>query len=238
MQAVILAAGKGVRMKPLTNEIPKCMVKLKGKPILERIMENMIEAGVNEIILVVGYKKEIVEKYFGNEFKGAKVKYVVQEEAKGTAHAAKMAEKEVYGEFLISNSDVLLAGQDYKKAIEGIGKGKADGIIIARESEEPWKYGVLKVKGIKVEGIIEKPARGKEPGNLVNAGVYVFKKDFMQSVKETKISERGEFEIVDSIKDYISKGKKVEARVCGKFVDVSSIEDVKAAEEKPESEMP
>ncbi len=230
MKAVIIAAGKGVRLKPITEQIPKCMVAIKGKPMLELIMERIIGAGAEEINLIVGYKKEIIEDHFGAEFNGVKLNYFVQKEQKGTAHAVSLAEKYVGEKFLVANGDVLTSTANYKKLLETDEFEKVDGLILARKVNDPWRYGVLKTEEKKVRDIIEKPLPGEEPGNLINAGIYRFKQDFFESIKETKLSERNEYEIVDSIKNYMAKGKDVEFRMCeGTCLDIGDLDDLKRA---------
>ena len=108
MKAVILAAGKGVRLRPLTDNVPKAMVKLKGKPLLEWNMEILKECGIGEILIVDGYRKEALEKYFGNSYKGIPVKYLFQEKQLGTADAIRLADKFVKGDFLVLSTDVIV----------------------------------------------------------------------------------------------------------------------------------
>lgn len=239
MQGVVFAAGRGVRLKPITDEIPKCMVSVKGKPILERIMEKMVKVGVEEIELVVGYKKDIVEEHFGPEFSGVKINYFVQEEQKGTAHALSLVEEQIKDKFLVTNSDVLTIERNYKKLVETDEFEKVDGLVLARTVKDPWRFGVLKTDAKKILDIIEKPSPGEEPSDLISTGVYRFKKDFFESVHETQLSSRGEYELVDSIKNYISKGKLVEYKPCeGTCIDIATQEDLEKANEMPKEMFP
>jgi bifunctional UDP-N-acetylglucosamine pyrophosphorylase/glucosamine-1-phosphate N-acetyltransferase len=237
MQAVIFAAGKGVRLKPITDIIPKCMVKIKGKPLMEWILDTITSLGIEEIYLIVGYKKEIIENYFGQEYKGAKINYIVQKEQMGTAHALSLAEKFAKKTFLVINSDVLIGKNDMKKAIETDEFDQADAIILGKKVTNPWRFGVLKTEGNKIIDIVEKPKIGEEPSNLINSGIYRFDPDIFKAIKETNKSIRGEFELVESIKKYIAKGKNVEYRMIeGMFIHISDIEDLKKANSIPDDE--
>ena len=233
MQAVILAAGRGVRLKPITDEIPKCMAGIKDRPILEHIMEHLIDAGVNEINLVVGYKREIIEEHFGDEFYGTKLNYFVQQEPKGTAHALSLVEDNIKDMFILANSDVIVGKKNYSKIMESDEFEKADAVMLARKVEDPWRFGVLETNDKRqVTNIIEKPKPGEEPGNLVSTGIFRFKQDFFECVNETPISVRNEYELIDSLKNYMQKGKIVEYRFCeGTCIDIEGKEDLRKANE-------
>ncbi len=239
MQAVIIAAGRGVRLRPLTEKIPKCMAGVKGRPMLEHILEKLSRAGISESHLVVGYKREIIEDHFGPEFGGIKLNYFVQKEAKGTAHALSLVEGYTKGKFLLTNSDVLTETLNYKMLAAEEGTRDADAIIMAREVHDPWRFGVLKTSKERVVDIIEKPLPGDEPGKLVNAGIYSFGKDFFAAVRETPLSVRGEYELVDSIRNYMGSKKVVEYRLIeGTCIDIEHMHDLEAADEMDEEEFP
>ncbi len=232
MKAVVIAAGRGMRLKPITDHIPKCLAAIQGKPMLEHVLERLVKAGIEEIHLVVGYKRELIEDHFGAEFNGVKLNYFVQAEQKGTAHAVSLTENYLDGKFLITNGDVITGTKNYKKLVEEDEFEKADGFILARKVNDPWRYGVIKTDGMKVIDITEKPKPGEEQGNLVNAGVYRFRKDFFESIRKTPLSIRNEYELVDSVKDYLRRGKLVEVMMCeGSCIDITSLEDLERTEE-------
>ncbi|MCR4368938.1 MAG: sugar phosphate nucleotidyltransferase [archaeon] len=232
MKAVILAAGKGVRLRPLTDQIPKCMAAVKDKPMLEHILDRLIKAGVDEAHLVVGYKKEIIEDHFGPEYAGIKLNYFVQKEQKGTAHAVSLVEKYIDDKFIIANSDVITGTGNYKMLATTDEFEQVDGLILARKVKDPWRFGVLKTNETEVVGIVEKPDPGNEPSNLVSMGIYRFRKDFFESIKNTPLSPRNEYELVDSIKDYIVRNKKVEYRLStGSCADIGNMDDLQRANE-------
>ncbi len=239
MQAIVLAAGSGIRLKPITDQIPKCMVEVKGKPLLEHVLTNMVGAGIDEINLVVGYKKEIIEDHFGPEFNGVKLNYFVQQEPNGTAHAVSLVHDYIKGKFLIGHADVIASTNDYRELVRASAYEDFEGLILARRVEDPWRFGVLKTERHRITDIIEKPNPGKEPSNLINAGIYRFNEGFFQILSSTPLSPRGEYEIVDAIKNFIATGNRVEFRMCQEnCVDISSVEDLKAVDEMPQSEFP
>mgnify|MGYP001222866437 CR=1 FL=1 len=239
MKAVVIAAGKGVRLRPITDHIPKCLAEVKGKPILEHVLERIIKAGIEEVHLVVGYKKDLIEDHFGPEFNGVKLNYFVQEEPKGTAHAVSLTEKYIDDKFLITNADVIISTTNYRKLIETDEFEKADGFIVARKVNDPWRYGVLKTDGMKLLNIIEKPKPGEEPSNLVNAGIYRVRKEFFEAINQTPKSVRGEYEIVDSLKIFMKSGKHIETKMCeGSCIDIGSKEDLERADSMMDSIFP
>ncbi|MBI4210655.1 MAG: nucleotidyltransferase family protein [Candidatus Diapherotrites archaeon] len=238
MQSIILAGGRGTRLAPITDVVPKCLVEIKGRPMLEWILEKIIAAGINEVNLIVGYKREMIEEHFGPEFEGVKINYFLQKEQLGTAHAVSLCERHMKGDFLLANGDVIIGTREYEKLTRARTK-RPCGIVLARKVSDPSRFGVLKVSGAEVVDIIEKPRPGKEPGNIVSTGTYMLGKDIFGSVRQTSPSKRNEFEIVDSLLNYIATGKSIEYRMCkGPIVDISSFEDLVAANNLPEKEFP
>jgi len=236
MKAVVLAAGKGVRLRPLTDKIPKVMVEVKGKPLLGHVLARLVDAGIEGFEIIVGYKKEAIMEYFGNVFAGLPINYIAQEEQLGTAHAVALAEGRVQGNFIVVNGDVLVEGALFKKLMEGEGdplaEGEFDAIVVGRQVDDPWRYGVLVYEGDVLKDIIEKPEYGKQPGNIINAGIYRFNEKIFPAIRETKESERAEFEIVDSIKILMHSGGKAGVLLYeGACIDIGDAEDLKSANE-------
>ena len=232
MKAVVLAAGKGVRLRPLTDKVPKVMVKVKGKPLLERILDKLVEVKIEEIFLVVGYKKEVIEKYFGNEFKGIPVKYLVQERQLGTANAIGLAKDYIKGNFLVLNGDVLVESYLFKELGAVDEFDPYDAVVVGRMVKDPWRYGVIVAENNEIKRIVEKPEPGKEPSNIINAGIYRFNEKIFSAIKMTPVSSREEYEIVDSIKLLIEAGTKIGLKVYdGLCLDIGDADDLKKAEE-------
>lgn len=170
MQAVILAAGEGQRLRPFTANKPKVMIKVANKPILEFVVNALRDAGIQDIIMVVGYKRHRIMEYFGDGKNfGVRIRYAFQDQQLGTAHALKQAEDLIEGdEFLVLAGDNIVDS----KSIQALRKIWS---ISYKVSDEPTKYGVLITENGKVKEIVEKP---KEPiSNLVNTGMYRFGKE-------------------------------------------------------------
>ena len=191
MKCVILAAGEGKRVHPLTFTRPKVMLPIANRPILEWNLLNAIDAGLKEFIFVVGYKSEMVRNYFGNGEKwNVDIEYVNQGKALGTAHAIGMAEKFV-DDFIVLSGDTIFGKQDIKNIVK---KEASIGLVEVENAEE---YGIVKTKGKKVVNIYEKM---EEPfSNIINAGIYHFSKKIFDFIRKTNKSPRGEYEITDSI---------------------------------------
>lgn len=197
MKCVILAAGEGKRMHPLTFTRPKVMLPIANKPILEWNLLKAIDAGLKEFIFVVGYKSEMVRNYFGNGEKwNVDIEYVNQGKALGTAHAIGMVEN------FVDNSIVLCGDTIFgKPGIENIVKKEMSiGLVKVENAED---YGIVETKGKKVVKIYEKME--KPFSNVINAGIYHFNKKIFDFIRKTDKSPRGEYEITDSINLLLKK---------------------------------
>ena len=197
MKCIILAAGEGKRMHPLTFTRPKVMLPIVNKPILEWNLLNAIEAGLREFILVIGYKSEMVRDYFKNGRKwNVNIEYVNQGKAMGTGHAISMVE-EFVDDFIVLCGDTIFGSNDIKRILEikpGIGLIKV---------KQPEEYGVAETQGDKLIKIYEKM---KHPiTNTINAGIYHFNNNIFDFIRKTEKSPRGEYEITDSINLMLKK---------------------------------
>jgi len=197
MKCVILAAGEGKRMHPLTFTRPKVMLPIAGKPILEWNLLNARDAGLKDFILVIGYKSEMVRNYFGDGKKWkVRIEYINQGKALGTAHAIGTVEKFV-DDFIVLCGDTIFGKNDIKNIIK---KGTKIGLV---EVENAGEYGIVELNGKKVIKIYEKM---EEPfSNVINAGIYHFNKKIFNFIRKTEKSPRGEFEITDSINMLVKK---------------------------------
>ncbi|MBU0662178.1 NTP transferase domain-containing protein [Candidatus Micrarchaeota archaeon] len=239
MKAVVLAAGKGVRLRPLTDKIPKVMVKVKGVPLLEHVLMRLVDAGIEGFEIIVGYKKEAIVEYFGKVFAGLPINYIEQDELLGTAHAIALAEGGVSGNFLVVNGDVLVESTLFRKMMEDendpLEESGFDALVVGREVIDPWRYGVLVYEGEILKDIVEKPEYGTQTGNVINAGIYRFNGKIFPAIRETQESERAEFEIVDSIKLLMKSGGKAGVLLYeGTCLDIGDAEDLKSANEGAE----
>jgi bifunctional UDP-N-acetylglucosamine pyrophosphorylase/glucosamine-1-phosphate N-acetyltransferase len=215
MKAVILAAGEGNRLRPITSSIPKPMIPLLGKPILEYIVSGLKEAGIDHILIIVGYKKDIIKQHFENITSklNIKIDFLTQEKYLGTAHAAAYARNFTEEQdFLLMYGDIFVDPQIFKLIIQKYKKNKFDGLVTLLEVTNPQDYGIIKLNSDElVEKIIEKPDIDKKVGNLANAGIYIFNQLIFKAIEKTQKSIRNEYEFTDSMQILINqfKGKIV-----------------------------
>ncbi|MDI6846955.1 MAG: sugar phosphate nucleotidyltransferase [Candidatus Bathyarchaeia archaeon] len=211
MKAVILAAGEGVRLQPITLTRPKHLIKVGGKPILERCLNMLKTSGVNEAVTVVHYMADVIREYFGDGEKfGLKIEYVEQKAVLGTGNAVGVVEPYVKDDFLLVYGDLLFTAEALKKVIGLHRKEKPATTMAVVPVEKPEDYGIVEFEDEKhVKRIIEKPSRKEAPTNLANAGVYVFSTEIFEKIKETSASARGEWEITDAISLLLKEKKPV-----------------------------
>ncbi|MCX8198277.1 MAG: sugar phosphate nucleotidyltransferase [Candidatus Micrarchaeota archaeon] len=192
-KAVVLAAGEGKRLRPLTYTRPKCMIQLAGKPILQHVLENLAEAGVKEAAVVVKYKKEAITEYFAkNPVRGMRLSFIEQGEKYGTAAAFGDAEPFATEAFFGVAGDIITEPSALKKLAE-----EAEGEVTAalHEVEDAREYGTAVVKEGRIAGFEEKAEKPKS--NLANCSLYVFEPTIFRKIERLKKSPRGEYEITD-----------------------------------------
>lgn len=188
MQVIILAAGEGTRMRPLTHSTPKPMLPVADRPLVAHTADSAIAAGADELVFVVGYEAETVRSYFGDSYGGVPVSYATQDEQLGTAHAVRAAKGHIDGPFAVLNGDDLYDRGSIASLFE------AGPAVASFRVDNPTEYGVLSMTDERVTGIVEKPA--EPPSNLVNAGAYVFPAEAREWL-DVPQSERGEHELTD-----------------------------------------
>jgi bifunctional UDP-N-acetylglucosamine pyrophosphorylase/glucosamine-1-phosphate N-acetyltransferase len=222
MQATILAAGKGTRMRPLTDDTAKPMLPVADRPIVAHVADAAIAAGADELVLVVGYGAEQVRDYFGEEYAGVPVTYAEQADQTGTADAVRTASPLLDGDFAVLNGDNLYDAESLETLFEA---GPAVG---AFRAENPSNYGVLSTDGGTVTDIVEKPAQ--PPSNLANAGAYVFPEETTDWLGVSR-SERGEYELTDVL-DRVVAEYDVTPVELGDWLDVGRPWELLAANER------
>jgi len=190
MQAVLLAAGEGTRIRPLSASLPKPMLPVADRPLVAHAADAAVDAGADELVVVVGYEAEEVRGYFGDEYRGVPVRYAAQSEQAGTADAVRAARDLLDGDFAVLNGDNLY---DPEAVAELFSSGPS---VAAVRVEEPSNYGVLSAEQGVVTDIVEKP--DDPPTNLANAGAYVFPAEAREWL-DVPESERGEHEITDVV---------------------------------------
>ena len=204
MRAVILAAGEGSRLRPLTVDKPKPMIRAANKPILQHVVEALTANGVKDITIVLGYQRAKVQSYFGDGRKfGARITYTFQDVAHGTAAALALVPRPDDA-FLVLGGDNLVDPSLLKQAISAPGDGPA---VVLHQSESPQRYGVVRLDGDLVGEIVEKP---RDPrSEWVNTGVYRFPAVFHDKVRA--LAEAGVLGLPDVLQAAIREGTPVRA---------------------------
>lgn len=192
MQCVILAAGKGTRLRPLTESTPKPLVLVAGKTLLDRIVEALPTA-VDELIIVTGYLEEQIKAHCGEEFHGRKVTYIHQAEQRGTGHALWLCKEHIVGRFLFMFADDLHGANDIARATSYTRS------MLTLTTTTPERFGIVvrNPDGTLAE-IVEKPEH--PPSNLASTGVMVLDEHIFEF--PLKIEKNGEFYLTDVIAEY------------------------------------
>lgn len=207
MKAVILAAGEGSRFRPLTATRPKHMLPIAGKPALEHLLLALRESGIREVVLVVNYLCETIKDYFkdGGRF-GLNLIYVNQEKPLGTANAIGLAKEYVDEDFfLVVYGDLYIHASTIKSLIKKHSETNMTCMAVV-PVKNPQQFGLTSLKDGFVTGLVEKPNKGKEYGNIANAGIYIFSRDIFRDIFKAKISSRAEYEVTDTILRLLKKG--------------------------------
>lgn len=236
MKAVILAAGKGTRMRGLTQELPKPMLKVQGQPILEHIIEGVKTAGIREFCVITGYRAEVIEDYFTNGSRlGIRMSYARQEVQDGTGKAPELAKSFVGSDdFLLTYGDILVKPETYPQMLARFGQGDFSGLTTVTAGQDVTKGGLnFFDEQFCLRRIVEKPSpeqlqrlRQEEwlkPGDCVwyNAGIYIFRPVLFEFTANLQKSPRGEYELPDAINGMLAQGHRIAGlEIHGRWVDV------------------
>lgn len=230
-KAVTLAAGRGTRMQGLTEDCPKPMLPIRGRPMLARQIERMEQAGIREILIIVGYKAEMVKDYFADHPPAkANLSYVVQEKQDGTGSAAMLARAFAGSDpFLMTYGDNIVEPEVYRgllAAAEG-----AEMALSVKHVDDPYQGGAVYTEGDRVTEIVEKPPKGTSTTNWNNAGIYVFRPSVFEALDRIELSPRGEYELTDAVHLIVDSGKPVKwFEIKGFWRDIGRPEDLPEAE--------
>jgi UDP-N-acetylglucosamine diphosphorylase/glucosamine-1-phosphate N-acetyltransferase len=225
LQAVILAAGEGNRMRPLTANRPKVMLPIANRPIVEHLLVEVREAGVKDFIFIVGYCDAQVRGYFGGgERWGVSIAYSEQRKQLGTADAIRQVAGAVEGNFIVINGDVVIKSEDIKRLM-----AHDRNTMSIIEVKDPRGLGMVEIAGGKAIGIHEKTE--KPPTVMANAGLYLFTPDVFDAIARTEKSPRGEYEITDSLKILMQSEDGLYCQELRSWLDLSYPWDLLAANE-------
>ncbi len=221
-KAVLLAAGRGTRMRELTDELPKPMLVVQGRPILQHIIAGLRLAGVREVLLIVGWRKEVVQEFFADGAKfDVRVQYATQVVQDGTGKVVELA-REFCGEepFVLSYGDILVDPANYDRLVAPAADVEA--IISVKRNEDVSKGGAVFVnENFEMTDLREKPLPGEPTSPWYNAGIYMFRRSIFDFIARLERSPRGEFELTDAIRNLAQSGRKVQAlELSGDWADV------------------
>lgn len=215
MQGVILAAGKGTRLDPLTRSRSKAMLPVLGKPIVARIMENLEACGVGEFVVVVGPDdREIVPYFRSNSTTTARLKFVTQARPFGMADALSYAAPEITGDFVLSACDNLVDRPDIGRVIDAWRESPSISAVLAVMQVPPDKVsrsGIVATDGHWITKIVEKPTPDEAPSNIASLPLYCFPQSFLDLLAAVEPSTRGERELQDAIQTTIERNGRVRA---------------------------
>ncbi|MFC2027625.1 bifunctional sugar-1-phosphate nucleotidylyltransferase/acetyltransferase [Chloroflexota bacterium] len=198
-QAIILAAGEGQRLKPFTKLIPKVMLPIADKPIIQYAIEALAQNGIRRIVMIVGYRKEHVQDYFGSGHNfGVEIEYVIQRQQLGTAHALKQAESLADERFLLVSGDNMIAADTIAPLVNA-----TSNTMLIRTHDDISRYGAVIVQDSLVKEVIEKPE--EKVSSLINTGTYVFDKTIFDFIGD-------EVRLTTVIQGMIAQGHKIVAQ--------------------------
>ena len=220
-KAVILAAGRGTRMRELTDDLPKPMIPVQGKPILDHIVSGLAANGVTDFLIVVGYRKEVAMDYFGDgSDRGISVSYVEQVVQDGTGKVVELG-KEFTGDdaFVLSYGDILVSPESYGPLVDFT---DVDAKLTVKCDEDVRKGGAVFIDDDGwVTDLIEKPEEGQPTSSYYNAGIYAFSAEIYDFTARLELSPRGEYELTDAIANLVKAGRRVKAvELTGDWADV------------------
>jgi UDP-N-acetylglucosamine diphosphorylase / glucose-1-phosphate thymidylyltransferase / UDP-N-acetylgalactosamine diphosphorylase / glucosamine-1-phosphate N-acetyltransferase / galactosamine-1-phosphate N-acetyltransferase len=221
-QAVLLAAGRGTRMREMTADLPKPMLVVRGKPVLQYIVEGLRDAGIIRLLIIVGYRADAVRSFFrdGSQYK-IDVQYAMQTVQDGTGRVIELAKPFVASQpFILGYGDILIAPENYKR-IANL-PDDAEALISVTRGEDVSKGGAVFVnERMELVDLREKSKPGEATSPWYNAGLYAFRPSILDFTAKLKPSPRGEYELTDAIRDLAQSGKTVKAvELSGEWADV------------------
>lgn len=221
-KAVLLAAGRGTRMREMTADLPKPMLEVRGKPVLQHVVEGLRDAGIANFLIVVGYRADAVQNFFGD---GSRYKigiqYATQTVQDGTGRVVELAKNFVVNEpFILGYGDILVAPENYKRVVD-LPNG-VEALISVTRGEDVSKGGAVFVNAqMELVDLREKPKPGEPTSPWYNAGLYGFRPSIFDFTAKLKPSPRGEYELTDAIRNLAQSGRKVQAmELTGHWADV------------------
>jgi dTDP-glucose pyrophosphorylase len=221
-KAVIPAAGRGTRMREMTAELPKPMLEVRGKPVLQHIVEGLRDAGIREFFIIVGYRADAVQNFFGDGSRyRIEIQYATQVVQDGTGRVVDLARNFVSDSpFVLSYGDIFIDPANYKRVVDLADDVEA--IITVKRGEDVSKGGAVFLnEQMELVDLREKSKPGEPTSPWYNAGIYTFRPSIFEFTAKLKPSPRSEYELTDAIRELAQSGKKVKAlELTGEWADV------------------
>jgi glucose-1-phosphate thymidylyltransferase len=231
MKGVVLAAGKGTRLRPITDNKPKGMVEIDDKPLLTYCFSQLADLGAEEFVVVVGYLKEQIINHYGDEFEGIPITYTHQREQRGLAHALLTVESQIDEDFMLMLGDNVFRA-NLSEVVERQRDDHADAAFLVEEVpfEEASRYGVCDTNdNDEIIKVVEKP--DDPPSNLVMTGFYTFTPAIFHACHLVQPSDRGEYELSEAIDILIYSGRDIDVvKLDGWRIDIGYPDDREKAE--------
>lgn len=230
MYGVVPAAGVGTRLRPLTDETPKGLVEVAGRPLLTHVFDRLLETGVDHLVVVIGYELGAITDYYGDSYRGTPITYVHQRDRLGLGHAIARCESVVSRTFVVCNGDNVFQ-RPQPAALDRAHDDGVDAVVVTEEvsRETARKTGVIETDEGRVERIVEKP--DDPPSRLSTTGWYVLPEEIFEALALCRPSDRGEYELADGLSVLAAAGASVETvPLDGWRVNVNTPADVDRAE--------
>ena len=210
-KAVILAAGEGKRLRPFTETMPKVMLPIANKPLLEYVFDAVRKSGIDEIIVVVGYKKEVIMEYF-KDYTNVKITYVTQARQLGTAHALLQTKKYIKDSFIVLAGDNIIDPDSIAKLL----KDQSEYSLLIKEHPHPSKYGVVLVENRNIRRIVEKPK--EDVGKYISTGIYKLPRSVFTDIEQC--TSEGAHALSSVIQSLVDKGKYINTILAKSWMDI------------------
>jgi len=209
-------------MRDLTEALPKPMLEVRGKPVLQHIVEGLRDNGLTNLLIVVGWRAEMVKAFFSDGSNvGVAIEYETQTVQDGTGRVVALAQDFVGADpFLLSYGDILVAPENYRRICDAL--AEAEAVISVKRSDDVSQGGAVFVnEKFEMTDLREKPKPGEPTSPWYNAGVYAFRPSIFDYIAKLHPSPRGEYELTDAIRNLAVNGKKVQAlEIAGDWADV------------------
>jgi NDP-sugar pyrophosphorylase family protein len=228
MEAVLLAAGRGTRMRGLCAGRPKPMLPVAGRAMLEVTVDHLAHAGIDRVFVVVGYLAEQIRHHFERSRPPVPVEFIIQEEARGTGQAALLGRGPMReAPFLLAFADIFVSGRNYRDIFERFDPSEADMLLTTHWVEDPCRGAAVYVDDRShVTRIVEKPEPGTSETHFDNAGLFCFTPDIWDRLEKVEPSPRGEYELTDAIAATVRDGRVLAHELTGYWLNLTGPEEL------------